>query len=158
MKSNHTKKGGGVASGIRWTLDKACKEFGANRNTLTRLVRVAGIEPGSDGKFSTAQIASAIFGDKASEDLRKVREEADKLALHNAKERGALVDVEAVFRTFQGVFISMRQTILGSELSDREKDELLNNLRALSYDEAKRNGIAETIGEADGDTDATAAG
>lgn len=98
-----------------------------------------------------------MFGDRESEELRKVREEADKVALHNAKERGALVEVEAVFRTFQGVFISMRQTILGSELSDREKDELLNNLRALSYDEAKRNGIAETTGEADGDTDAAAA-
>lgn len=158
MRSNHTNRGGSIASGIRWTLDKACKEFGANRNTLTRLVRVAGIEPGSDGKFSTAQIAAAIYGDKASEDLRKVREEADKLALHNAKERAALVEAEAVFRTFQGVFISMRQTILGSELTDREKDELLNNLRALTYDEAKRNGIAETAGETDGDTDATAEG
>lgn len=156
MEGNQTNKGGGIASGIRWTLDKACKEFGANRNTLTRLVRVAGIEPGNDGKFSTAQIASAIYGDKAAEDLRKTREEADKLAIHNAKQRGSLVEAEAVFRTFQGVFVSMRQTILGSELSDREKDELLNNLRSLSYDEAKRNGITETPDEADGDTDTTA--
>lgn len=142
---------------IRWTAEKAASEFGINPRTLTKNLRQASIEVGEDGKFSTAQICAAVFGDRESEELRKVREEADKVALHNAKERGALVEVEAVFRTFQGVFISMRQTILGSELSDREKDELLNNLRALSYDEAKRNGIAETTGEADGDTDAAAA-
>ena len=133
-------------------------EFGQNRGTLTRLVRVAGIEPGGDGKFSTSQICAAIFGDKASEELRKTREEADKLALHNAEKRKTLVEAEAVYRMFQGVFISMRQTVLGSDLSDREKDELLNNLRALSYDEAKRNGIAEAPAEADGDSDSTSEG
>ena len=142
---------------IRWTAEKAASEFGINPRTLTKNLRQASIEVGKDGKFSTAQICAAVFGDRESEELRKVREEADKVAIHNAKERGALVEAEAVFRTFHGVFISMRQTILGSELSDREKDELLNNLRALSYEEAKRNGIAETTGEADGDTDATAA-
>jgi hypothetical protein len=84
-----------------------------------------------------------------SRELTRWRAENERV--ENERLTGELVEVEAVFRTFQGVFISMRQTILGSELSDREKDELLNNLRALSYDEAKRNGIADTDGATDGE-------
>lgn len=144
------------ASSVRWGLEQAAAEFGINPRTLSGNLRRGSIEAGEDSKFSTAQICAAIFGDKAGEDLRKVREEADKLALHNSKARGSLVEVEAAFRHYQGVFVALRQRILGSSLSDKEKDDLLNNMTGLTYEEAKRNGIAESPSDDDGDAEATA--
>lgn len=73
------------------------------------------------------------------EKLRKLREEADKLALENEKTRGNLVETEAVYKHFEGIFVSFRQRVLASGLSDDEKDELLNDLRRL-----KAKGITAT--------------
>ena len=67
----------------------------------------------------------------AAEHLRKTKEEADKLALENEKTRGGLVEIEAVYRHFEGLFIAFRARILSSGLDDNEKDELLNDLRGL---------------------------
>lgn len=66
-----------------------------------------------------------------AQELRRLKETADKLALENEKTRGALVEIEAVTAHFQALFIALRSRILASALTDPEKDEILNDLRAL---------------------------
>lgn len=96
-------------------------------------------------------------GALAVEQLRKLKEEADKVALENDKTRGKLVEIEAVYKHFEGMFVAFRSHILASTLSDQEKDELLNNLRGL-----KARDVAKPVGDRDDsqsaavDTDATA--
>lgn len=114
---------------LRWTLEKAATEFGIHRSTLTKNLRSGDTEPGTDGRYSTQQIASAIYNDSDSERTRLYREQADKLALANAKTRSEHVDVETVFKAYEGVFISIRGTILASNLTDVEKSDILSNLR-----------------------------
>ena len=114
---------------IRWTIEKAATEFGVNRGTLTKKLRTNETEPAEDGKFSTKQIVSAIYDDSQSERTRLYREQADRLAIANAKSRSEQVDAETVFKAYEGVFIAIRQTILASNLGDAEKSELLANLR-----------------------------
>lgn len=66
-----------------------------------------------------------------AQELRRLKETADKLALENEKTRGGLVEIEAVISHFQGLFIALRARILASALTDPEKDEILNDLRAI---------------------------
>lgn len=114
---------------IRWTIELAASEFGLDRRTLTSRIRQLGLEPGKDRKFSTRDIAAAVFGDYDAERIRKTKEEADKLALANARERGELCEVSRVIAFCQGVGVVLRQKILGSSLMESEKDELLLDLR-----------------------------
>jgi hypothetical protein len=115
----------------RWTIGRAAGEFPVDSKTLAKRIKLAGIEPGEDGKFSTEQICRATFGDLRGEQTRETKERADKLALANEKERGRLLDAEKVYKHYEGVFVTLRQKTLASAMTDDEKDELLNDLRAL---------------------------
>ena len=75
---------------------------------------------------------AAVGGDIEAERLRKTREEADKLALANARARGELVDVDSVGRLGEAVFVRVRAKILSSpSLTDDEKDQLLKEILQL---------------------------
>ncbi len=127
------------ADSIRWSIGMAAREFGLAHKTVAQRVTSTGTVPDEDGLFSTAKIHAAIFGDFEAERLRKIKEEADKLALENDKTRGQLVETEAVYKHFEGIFVGFRARILSSGLADIEKDEILNDLRRLkSRDLSKR--------------------
>lgn len=145
-------------STVRWTQQKACVEFGLHPNTMAIRLKRGGILPGDDGKYSTKQICVAVFGDIEAETLRKVSEEADKVALQNEKTRGSLVEIEAVYKHFEGLFVSLRARILASGLVTEEKDELLNDLRKLkARDFADSDGGEDDRGPVAGHPDAAAA-
>jgi hypothetical protein len=114
---------------LRWTIEKAAMNFGVDRKRLTRKLRQADLERSPDGKYSTKQIVSAIYDDASSERCRLYREQADRLSIANAKARAEQVDVDAVYKAYEGVFVRMRKTILTSPLTDVEKSEILSNLR-----------------------------
>src|ERR1700736_6038916 len=97
---------------LRWTIEKAVTEFCVDRKRLTRKLRQADLEPSVDGRYSTKEILSAIFDDASSERTRLYREEGDKLAIENAKARSEQIDVESVWKTYEGIFRAMRKTIL----------------------------------------------
>jgi phage terminase Nu1 subunit (DNA packaging protein) len=78
-----------------------------------------------------------------SERLRKLHEEADKVALENEKTRGNLVEIEAVYKHFEGIFVAFRARVLASSLTDEEKDELLNDLRKLKARDIPKSGGVE---------------
>ncbi len=94
----------------------------------------------------------------AAEKLRKLKEEADRVALENERTRGKLVEVEAVYKHFEGIFVSFRARVLASSLSNEEKDELLNDLRKLkARDISERESPGENSTEVVGDPAAAAA-
>lgn len=121
----------GKAQTIRWSFEMAGAEFGMDRRVVATRAKTAGIEPGKDGKYSTFDIARAIFGDIQGEQLRKTREEADKIALANAKDRNKLVETERVIKFCNGIGVVLRQKLLASSLTDDEKDELLAEIKKL---------------------------
>ena len=116
---------------VRWSLLFAQSEFGVDRKTLQKRLNAEEVEPGKDGKYSTKQIASAVFGDIQGERLRKTREEADNLALKNAELRGELVQVALVKQMVSEIILANKQTILASQLEQEGKNEILANLEAL---------------------------
>ena len=116
---------------FRWTIGRAASEWRIDPKTLTSRIKAAGVVPGADGFFSTLDIHRSINGDIDAERLRKTREEADRLELENAKERGTLIEIESVYKHFEGVFIAFRARVLASNLEDFEKDEMLKDLLKL---------------------------
>jgi phage terminase Nu1 subunit (DNA packaging protein) len=117
---------------VRWSLLHAQAEFGVDRKTLQKRLNAEEVEPGKDGKYSTKQIASAVFGDIQGERLRKTREEADNLALKNAELRGELASVEAVKSIGAEFCLSMRAKILASQLEQEAKNEILADIAAMA--------------------------
>lgn len=116
---------------IRWTLTQAAAEFGLNPRTVVTRAKVAGLMPGEDGRFSTAEVHAAICGDYERERIRKLKEEADWAALDNAEHRKEVVDKPELLKRFESTFAEMKQAIMGSKLSDKEKDALCAKLAGL---------------------------
>ena len=116
---------------LRWSIERAASEFGRAPRTVAARLKQSGQTQGEDGKFSTAQVATAIYGDLEGEKLRKTKEDADRLALANATARGELVDRQDFVRRLEPVVIQMKQRILGSGLTHAEQDELLADLAKL---------------------------
>jgi phage terminase Nu1 subunit (DNA packaging protein) len=78
--------------------------------------------------------------DIKKEQLRRTKEEADKLALANARSRGELIEVESVKRLGEKVMIAVRNQILNFPLTDDEKDQLLMQLLSLAEMDWSREG------------------
>ena len=101
------------ATAIRWTLRQASTEFRADSKTISAKLKAQSAEPGKDGKYSTAQIAGAIYGDINYERQRKIKEDADARALQNQARRGELVEAVMATKLWQQIILTARQRILG---------------------------------------------
>lgn len=63
--------------------------------------------------------------------LRRTKEEADKLELANARTRGELVEVSKVKRLGEQVMSGIKTKILNMPLTDDEKDKCLRDLLSM---------------------------
>ena len=120
---------------VKWTVEKASREFGLNPKTLRKRIASIGIAPAFDGRdYTTQQIASAVFGDIEGERLREIRAKADGLELENARKRGEWVEAAVFVREYHRVLIAMRQTIMNSKLTETEKHDVLLALSEIQLD------------------------
>lgn len=117
-----------------WTVAKWCVECGGDRHEFQRKVAASKIKPTgkADGRAKGAALYRVrdllkvtIGGDHEAEKLRKTTEEADRLALANARSRGETVDIAAVKKLGEKVMVALRNRILNMPLTDEEKDKCL---------------------------------
>lgn len=87
--------------------------------------------PGGDGKFSTEQICAAVFGDYRGEQLRELREKADKLALENALSRKEQIPIEIVASVNDSVEQEITAIIKTSGLPHESCNRILEQLRNI---------------------------
>jgi phage terminase Nu1 subunit (DNA packaging protein) len=125
-------KSGRILSGKRWRVNEAASEFHVDDETLSKRLKVLGIDAASDGAFSTAEICAAVFGDIHAARLRLINEQADEKALENARTRGDLISAEDAFLAFSNVCFAIRRVILTSALTNDEKDQIL--MEIVSFD------------------------
>jgi len=110
-------------------MEQAASEFGINPRTLSARLRQAGIQPGEDRCFSTAQICAAVFGNMDGEKLRLVREQADKVEIENRVSRKQLIDVTELAPILAKFITAARQRIISNMKLDRdEKDKIISHL------------------------------
>jgi phage terminase Nu1 subunit (DNA packaging protein) len=114
---------------LRWNAPKICSEFGVSRDTWMRRAKVAGItaDP-TDQCYSTEQIVSALFGDLHNERLRLIKGRREEQDMRVDQMRGELVNRNEVRKSLEILFTTIAQIISASDLTKRDKDELLNNI------------------------------
>lgn len=122
------------------TISQWAIEVGGDRHEWEKRVSGSEIKPSgkATGKAKGASlyrvkdlVAVALGGDIEKERLRKTKEEADRLALENAKTRGELVEIAVVQKLGEKVFVALRAQILAFDLDEPEKDKLLQKLLSL---------------------------
>lgn len=117
---------------VRWTIRDAAVEWGVSSNSLGSKLHAIGQSPGEDNKWGTTQICKAIYGDKAYEQTRLVREQADAKQVENLIAAQQLVKIHNVISYLKGVAISIRQNIQALQsIGPEEKDDICNELAAL---------------------------
>ena len=133
MKNSHNK------DRELWSIHRFSSVFDVDDQTLKKKVYALHVE--AAGASSTKDkdplyrpqdlLKAYLGGDERMERLRKVREEADKIALDNEKTRGRLVEVDAVVKWAERIFVGIRQKILASTLPELDKDGILIDLQSL---------------------------
>lgn len=116
---------------MRWTVPKAASEFGVNTNTLTRYIKAAGILAGKDGKFSTLDVAEAIYGDQHKELLSNRQKENALLDIELSRARNEVIEVEVVSQLLESIGAAAKRIIMLSGLSLSEKIATLNELKGI---------------------------
>lgn len=113
---------------IRWTVEWAASEFGINPRTLSARLKQNGATGGDDLKFSTKQIATAIYGDLEREKIRLTSAEADAQERENKLAIGELIEVAEIQRRFAPIMVELVRIVRASALSDADQDALLSQL------------------------------
>jgi hypothetical protein len=129
-----------------FTVARFAQLTGFDRHSLASRIEEMRLEPVGHSRNRTPVysirdlVRGVLGGDIEAERLRKTREEADKLALANARSRGELVDVSSVRRLGQQVMSAVRNRILSMPLTDDEKDGCLRELLSLADMDWSREG------------------
>ena len=116
-------------------MPQAASEFDIHAATLAKRIKTAGIEPGTDGKWSTVQICAAVFGDMDSEKLRETRHKANLLELEEKEKRRQLVPIDDVGRVWDSVVIALRQAVWNFDAPEETRRQWLGELRDLKPDD-----------------------
>jgi phage terminase Nu1 subunit (DNA packaging protein) len=130
---------------VAFTPSKFASLIGADRHEITRKLTEINASPSaSDGRgdeYSLKDLVAAhMGGDIRREQLRRTKEEADRLALANARSRGELVEIAAVKKLGEKVMIAIRNRVLNMPLTDEEKDRCLIELMELGKLDWSREG------------------
>jgi hypothetical protein len=105
------------------------REFDVAKDTLRRRLGDSHKEPGPDGRHTTKQLTSALFGDLYGAKLRTQNEQAEKLRIENEISRAEVLsrsELSKVFAAIADAFASRLMSVQG--LSRREKEDLLRDL------------------------------
>lgn len=134
---------------LRWTLERAAAEFGIDRKTLAKRVTVKGIQPGDDGKFSTKEIASAVFSDGQAAKVSLALSQKENFDLRNKKLSGALVDPKQCQELWDSAMIALRQKISDAPIPEALKTELVKDLQAIPIEEYENKGATNETEDSD---------
>lgn len=142
----HTRSGRPVIDApIRWSLRKAGTEFGISETTLKSGLKKHGISPGPDQRFSTRQIALAVFDpdrlDAAAKEAkaRKLEYEAQKAEMEMLELRGILVRTTTLDEWLPEFFAQIAQMIRHMPHADTEqREKMLKFVHEYKLDPRKR--------------------
>lgn len=106
-------------------MERAAREFGVDKETISKRVTAQGIIAGKDRCFSTAEICAAVFGDIESEKLRSERHKANLLEMDEMERKGVLIQRQTVNEWIDKAGETLKMNIMASNLADEEKREFL---------------------------------
>mgnify|MGYP001548385447 CR=1 FL=1 len=116
---------------IRWSITTAAAEFGVARDTMRTAFRQSGQLAGDDERYTTKQICAALFGDLKAEKTGLTRAQREHWELENKQAAGILINVDEAIAMVHQFTFAIRQKILMSSLTDKEKNNLLLELQRI---------------------------
>jgi hypothetical protein len=116
---------------LRWSVAAAGREFDVAQQTLERKLRDAQVFPDAGGAYTTKGIARAIYGSLFAERLRRITEEADRVAMMNQVARGELLERRDLERAMAAVAEGIIGVIENSGLSRADQDEIRRNMSSF---------------------------
>jgi hypothetical protein len=116
---------------LRWSVAAAGREFDYAQATLERKLRDAQELPDAGGAYSTKAITRAIYGSLFAERLRRITEEADRVALANQVARGQLLERRELESAMVGVAEAIVSVIGNSGLSRQDQEQIQKNLSSI---------------------------
>jgi hypothetical protein len=117
------------AQALRWSVERASREFTYAPSTIRKFLHQGGIEPDADGCYSTLQITACIFGDLKSERLRKERELTKKYQLQNQIVEGSVLDRAELARVFAVIADAISSRInAATELPRAVREDVLKDI------------------------------
>jgi hypothetical protein len=119
---------------IRWNFQTAAREFNTSRETLLRKLTASGWVKnghGADTPLLTEHIVKALFPDEASQHYELAKARAEALQMANARDRAELIPITDIKRHDETIFAAIKEEILSFDLSDKEREILLNRLAGL---------------------------
>lgn len=115
----------------RWSLRCAAAEFGCAIETLRVALRQSGQIAGEDERYSTRQVTAALFGDLKAEKTGLTRAQREHWELENKQAAGILINVDEAIAMVHQFTFAIRQKILMSGMTDKEKNNLLLELQRI---------------------------
>jgi len=135
-KRENDARGNAPTPPVRLSLAAASREFVVPLATLHAKLTSTGTKCGADKRFSIKQVYEALIPDHRKgyneEKQRLMREQADRIALENEATRGAMIAKADVYEGFAPIFEHIRRVIMGSKLTDDEKDQIFAELRRFN--------------------------
>lgn len=131
----------------KWSINRLSEESGKDRRAVKKIlsnVEPCGIEVNGTELYFLKDFVAAIenaeeknekTADYWQEQTRLTRAKADIAEVERARIRNEVIETETVFRTWENVGVSIRRTILTSNLSQEEKDSILNELQSLKIED-----------------------
>lgn len=109
-------------------------EFGMDSRTIGKKIKIAGLLPGDDGKYSSKDLVKIIMGDHEREKLLKTTAERKLLDLELGEQEERLCETDLVRQFCEAIASSWRQIIRGFSIPDTDKDQMLQQLREHDID------------------------
>ena len=106
-------------------------------------LRQSGQIAGEDERYSTRQICAALFGDLKAEKTGLTRAQREHWELENKQAAGILINVDDAIAMVHQFTFAIRQKILMSGLTDKEKNNLLLELQRIGEMDFTKTGTDE---------------
>lgn len=127
---------------IRWTCEAAQSEFGTDAETISKRLRASGVTPGEDGKFSTRQIALAVFGDIDGEKLRLAHHQANLSEMEDKRQKGKLLDAAQVQSVWEQHVVALRTAVWNFDAAEDVRRRWMLELKSVPVAEYQDAGVA----------------
>lgn len=97
---------------MRWTIEKAAREWGVSETTLARGIRRMALEVARGETYETPVIHRALTGEKHEAQARLAMAKAAMLEREERREAGELIDVQEMRSVIDAQFGPIRQAIV----------------------------------------------
>ena len=116
---------------LLWSPKDIAREFNVSQATAFRRLKDAGLSGKGDGKYLTSEVCQAMLGDCTAERTKLVIAQREEQTLRVSQMRGELIHKDDLLQALQTIFTAVRQIILSSDLSKRDKDDILKEMSSF---------------------------